>query len=56
MQWSISFLRYLRRRDGRWPGRLEKIQDLKGKPVTAEDEKKWARYITFTTSTSSRTR
>ena len=43
MQWSRSFLRYLRRRDGRWPGRLEKIQDLKGKPVTAEDEKKWAR-------------
>ena len=39
MQWSKAFARYLRRRDSRWPELLEKIQGLKGKPVTAEDEK-----------------
>ena len=41
-QWSKAFTRYLRRRDDRWPDLLEKIQGLKGKPVTTEDEKKWA--------------
>ena len=41
-EWSKSFVRFLRRRDGRWPGLLERIQSLNGKPVTAEDEKKWA--------------
>ena len=35
-------MRYLRRRDWRWPGLLEKIQELKGRPVTEEDEKQWA--------------
>ena len=41
-EWSKSFMRYLRRRDRRWPDLLEKVQELKGKPVTNEDEKKWA--------------
>ena len=41
-EWSKSFMRYLRRRDRRWPDLLEKVQELKGKPVTSEDEKKWA--------------
>ena len=40
--WSKAFERYLRRRDPRWPSLLEKVQELKGKPVTEEDEKKWA--------------
>ena len=38
MSWSKSFTRYLRRR----PGLLEKIQELKGKPVIEEDERRWA--------------
>ena len=42
MQWSKAFARYLRRRDERWPELLDKIQGIKGKPVTAEDEKEWA--------------
>ena len=45
MQWSKAFARYLRRRDERWPELLDKIQGLKGKPVTAEDEKEWARDL-----------
>jgi hypothetical protein len=40
--WSRAFESYLRRRDTRWPGLLEKVQELKGKPVTEEYEKKWA--------------
>ena len=39
--WSKAFERYLRRRDPRWPSLLEKVQELKGKPVTEEDQKKW---------------
>ena len=35
-------MRYLRRKDWRWPGLLEKIQELKGRPVTEQDEKQWA--------------
>ena len=42
LTWSKSFMRYLRRRDWRWPGLLKKIQELKGRPVTKEDEKQWA--------------
>ena len=41
-EWSKSFMRYLKRRDRRWPDLLEKVQELKGKPVTSEDEKNWA--------------
>ena len=41
-EWSKSFMRYLKRRDRRWPDLLEKVQELKGKPVTSEDENKWA--------------
>ena len=40
--WSKSVMRYLKRRDWRWPGLLEKIQKLKGRPVTEQDEKQWA--------------
>ena len=45
--WSRAFERYLRRRDTRWPGLLEKVQEFKGKPVTEEYEKKWARGIWY---------
>ena len=45
VSWSKSFTRYVRRRDHRWPGLLEKIQELKGKPVTEEHEKQWARTL-----------
>ena len=42
LTWSKSFTRFLRRHDWRWPGLLEKVQELRGKPETAEDEKRWA--------------
>ena len=42
LQWSTAFSRFLRRQDWRWPSLLEKIQDLRGRLVTAEDERWWS--------------
>ena len=42
LQWSKSFIRFLRRQDWRWPQLLEKIQGLRGRPVTASDEDWWS--------------
>ena len=41
LKWQQSFARFLRRQDGRWPGLLEKVQGLRGKPVTPEHERQW---------------
>ena len=35
LQWSKAFIRFLRRQDWRWTQLLEKIQGLRGRPVTA---------------------
>ena len=37
----------LRRQDGRWPGFLEKVQDLRGKPVTPAHERQWEWELGF---------
>ena len=40
-------MRYLRRKDWRWPGLLEKVQELKGRPVTEQDETQWAHTLSI---------
>ena len=41
LKWQQSFARFLRRQDWRWLGVLEKVQELRGKPVTPEHERQW---------------
>ena len=42
LTWSRAFTRFLCRQDRRWPGLLQKIEELKGKLVAPEDETYWA--------------
>ena len=37
----VSFKRFLRRNDDRWPALLEAIEQLKGRPVEEADEAQW---------------
>ena len=39
--WAISFKRFLRRNDERWPALLEAVEKLKGRPIEASDEAHW---------------
>ena len=41
LQWEVTFRRFLRRSDQRWEKLLEKIEGLRGRPVTAADEDEW---------------
>ena len=41
LRWRDSFVRFLRRKDWRWKGLLERVQELRGKPVTPEHERQW---------------
>ena len=34
LKWRECFVRFLRRKDWRWKGLLERVQELRGKPVT----------------------
>ena len=42
MSWSHSFMLFLQRKNWWWPGLLENVQELNGKPVTEEDQRRWA--------------
>ena len=42
LKWSRSFTRFLRRQNWRWSRLLEKVQNLRAKPVTAADKNWWA--------------
>ena len=41
LKWQKQFVRFLRRQDWRWEGLLERVQELRGKPVTREHERQW---------------
>ena len=46
-KWQQNFTRFLRRHEERWPGLLEKVQDLRGKPVTPAHERQWEWELGF---------
>ena len=39
--WNTAFRRLLRKKDARWDGLLEAVEQLKGRPVVAADETQW---------------
>ena len=45
LAWSKSFRKFLRRTNEQWPDLLSKVEDLKGKPVTASHETEWSNQL-----------
>ena len=45
LKWSKSFKKFLKRQDGRWSSVLKLIEELRGRPVTADDEALWDTHL-----------
>ena len=45
LKWSKVFKKFLKRQDERWVDLLEAVENLKGRPVTVEDEATWVKDL-----------
>ena len=41
LRWQKGFVRFLKRRNARWPSLIEKVEQLRGKNITTEQERQW---------------
>ena len=41
LRWQKGFVRFLKRQNARWPSLIEKVEQLRGKNITTEQERQW---------------